>query len=190
MVILPTYRHAGFLIALLFALSTFSCAHNPSVPNSDPPGLIANPDFQVDGAPSLSGWDAGGNPYPSIVSQGPPNDGPFSLALYPGLIGSGTYARTYISGQTGTGVYRLSVWQNSFGGFTGTVQIGLWRNGSFVSEKISMSDAIGWHIITVIDTLTSRPTDSIAVEFLGGSYEVVKTDWKVLFGSVLLERTP
>ena len=182
-------RYIMVVMALLLPLSIFSCTHNPTAPNNNLTSLIANPDFQVNDAPSLSGWVVGGEPYPSVVSQGPPNDGYYSLSLYPGSVGLGTYARTYVSGQTGSGVYKLSVWQNSFDSFTGTVQIGLWRNGGFVTEKANTSNATGWHIVTLTDTLTTRPTDSIAVQFLGGGYEVIKTDWKVLFGSVVLGRT-
>ncbi len=78
------YKYVVVAIVLVLSLSIYSCAHNPIVPSTNITNLIGNPNFQVDGKPSLSGWVVGGDPYPSVVSIAPPNDGPFSLELLPG----------------------------------------------------------------------------------------------------------
>lgn len=173
----------------LLSLLMGSCSRGPVSPNNNQGNLIGNSNFQVAGTASMRGWITSGST--QIVAVPPPSDAKYSLQLNPGWLapGGATYARTYITRQSGTGIYDLSLWEKSFANFSVKISVGHWSQGQFSEVKSYTTDDTVWHSISILDTLSTQPSDTIAVELFAGSYEAVYVYWKALIGSVKLERT-
>jgi hypothetical protein len=172
------------LLSLLIA----SCSKAPVGPGNAQGNLIGNPDFQEADTASLEGWTTSG--LTQVVAIAPPAGGRYSLQLEPGWLGTGgfTYARTYVTNQSGTGIYDLSLWGKSFANFTLGVSIGLWSQGRFYKQKSYTTNDTLWHSISILDTLATQSADTIAVELDGGAYETINIHWKALCAMIKLER--
>jgi len=155
----------AILLALISFLSMNTCKQNSVSPNNLVPNLIQNPSFEVNGQPSLQTWVAD-TMLVKPVQDAPTGGGNWSIHLEAGWVSEGA-ATTFVTGQSGTGVYRLSAYvKNIVVG--GTLSVGLWKNSTMNNGKIARADSAGWQQVTLIDTLTLQPNDSIIVHFSVG----------------------
>jgi len=159
----------------------------PSVASAtiDSTELLQNSSFESNDQPTLQSWVAD-TTLREFVQDVPPNGGQWSLQLSPGWIPQEGYARTYVSGQSGVGVYHLSVWIKSINGWRGTVRLGQWVQGAWINSKGVSTDSALWIQYSLIDTLSVQPNDTIAVHLSAGETELATGD--VLFDLVRLEK--
>ena len=176
----------------VLGLSMLSCQDNFILPIVEqhrtvrtrrPPNLIQNSSFEVNDQPSLQSWFA---TYAYISQDAPPQGGTWSLLLYPSI--PEQWAITFVTGQSGIGVYRLTVWVKSINGWAGTVMLGHWAQNRFVQSTWTGSDSTQWNAVSVIDTLSLQPSDTIAVRLSANGEET--SNGFVLFDLVDLERIP
>ena len=178
-----TYKVLIMVVPISVCL--LSCNNNPTRPNNPPTNLITNPDFDLNGQLSLDGWTVDTS-LAAIVQDTPPDDGKRSLQLEAGWNPQEGFARTYVSGLSGTGVYKLVVWTKSFNSWPGRITIGQWAQGGWLNSKQVLSVSSDWHQVTVLDTMLLANSDSIAVHLSAGSTEVALG--RVLFADVILQK--
>lgn len=162
----------GFIF-VLFAVTPLllvSCSKSPTAPNNTG-NLITNPDFQLNGSPSLAGWAINDTAWVKVVSNAPPGVTTWSLWTAPaGGIIPGGVATTYVTGQSGQGIYRFSCAEvNMAHGYWGYATIAQLRSRTTISSRsISLEDSV-WAMYTMSDTLDLLPSDTISITIATGS---------------------
>ncbi len=177
------FNAVGLSVLLITLLS--SCNKSSTGPTQSSGNLIENPTFEVNGKPSLSSWVCDTS-LATIVQAAPTGDGTWSLQLQPGWIPQQGFAQTYVSAQSGVGVYKLTVWMKSSNSWPASVSLGTWSQGQWVNRISASGDSSEWSMISVLDTLSPSPSDSIAVYLSAGATELVSG--KVLFADVTLQK--
>ncbi|MCL5029624.1 MAG: hypothetical protein M1480_11495 [Bacteroidetes bacterium] len=157
------------LFILLILLS--SCKETGVGPTLSIINLIRNPNFELNGQPSLQYWSADFN-NPKFIQDSPSFDGKWSLQLYSGYIPFETYVQTFITGESGTGVYKLTVWMKSINGWRGSASIGIWKQNNLIDRKYIYNSSQQWTPVSLIDTLSLQSTDTIAVRLSAGAAEL------------------
>jgi hypothetical protein len=179
------------LLCLFLLLSSLSCkkgltSNEPLVPTSSPPNLISNGDFEHLGQPSLQGWVVADTLGAKLVNDAPPGGGTWALHLSaPWIYKPGPV--TYVTGQSGTGVYKLTAYIKNIVD-KGAIFVALWQHGQASTFKTAAEDTTGWRPVTIIDTLSLQPTDSIAVGFGVGCCMARIPANQARLGHVRLER--
>lgn len=161
-----------FLPFVFCSITIISCEDTPTAPNNSYANLISNPSFEVNGHPSFQNWIVDST-LATIVSDILPTGPKSCVRLYPGWIPEEGFARTYVSGRFGSGIYKLNLWMKSGNSWRGTIKIGRWSQNTWSFTKQITNNSTDWTQVTLIDTITLEPTDSIAVHLSAGSTEVV-----------------
>jgi hypothetical protein len=167
-------------IALVFtagvALIMGSCSKAPTAPDNGGANLISNPYFVSNGRPSLAGWAINDTGRVKVVSNAPPGATGWSLWLLPPSGGppAGGVATTYITGESGSGIYNFSCLElNMARWYGGYVLINQSRDGNLISSRgINMEDSV-WAMYTLSDTLNLLPSDTISITLMGWSMAVI-----------------
>ena len=159
------------LILLAFLVCGNVRPSSAQILNSDSLNLIANPSFEVNGQPTLQFWTAD-TFLTAFVQDTPPGGGSWSLMLGPGWIPAEGYARTYVSGLSGRRILELTVWIKSLNSWPGSASLGQWSKGGWVTSKRVYCDSTNWTQISIDDTLSLLPTDTVAIHLSAGATEV------------------
>lgn len=162
-----------------------SCSQSPTAPSQSSSNLIENSTFEVNGKPSLQSWVCDTS-LATIVNASPGGDGTYSLQLEPGWIPQQGFAQTFVSPKSGAGVYNLTLWMKANNGWHGSVSLGTWSQGSWVTSKTVPVDSSEWSMITLSDTLSPSQSDSISVYLSAGATEVASG--QVLFTDINLQK--
>jgi hypothetical protein len=152
---------------------------------SDSTNLIQNSSFETNNQPTLQFWITD-TLLAEVLQDAPPGGGQWSLQLSPGWIPQEGFAQTYVSGQSGIGVYQLTFWSKSISGWKGSVMIGQWSQMSWVQSNIIYCDSTTWTQYSLIDTLSLQIGDTIGVHLSAGRTEVAYG--RVLFDLIHLRR--
>ena len=163
------------ILAAGTALLLASCSGNPASSNGTG-NLISNPNFILNGQPSLAGWQINDTAWVKVVSNAPPGASTWSLWLLPPSGGPlpGGVATTYITGGAGSGAYTLTLWEKNFATwYWGTIVIDQLRNGGTVSTKLLDMRDTTWTQFTLSDTLDMQPSDTLRISFYTGSLAVI-----------------
>ena len=169
----------SFVFAFLLRNQSFS------FPVSDTTNLVENWSFELNNQPTLQSWVAD-TMLRKFVQDVPSNGGQWSLQLSPGWFPQEGFARTYISGQSGGGVYQLTVWVKNMNGSRSSVRLGQWSQNAWVNFKQIPCDSSTWTQYSIVDTISLQPSDTIAVHLSAGETELVSG--YVLFDLVCLEK--
>lgn len=180
-----SHYHNRRLIATWFFISTVAIKGFSTSQIGDSTNLIPNSDFEINGQPTLQTWIAD-SILTGFMQDTPPGGGKWSIWLSPGWMPRVGYARTYISGQSGIGVYRLTVWMKNINGWEGSASFGRWAEENWVRMKQTYCDSSTWTQISLADTLSLQTTDTIAVQLSAGWAEL--SAGRTLFDLVRLER--
>ena len=176
-------------LALLFAVS--SCNKTDLEAGGGLPIsklLLSDATFDSSGHPVLGGWKYGRSDVDSnahFVKDVPPGSyASWSLALSPGWIPSTEFVHREFSNLS-TGIYELSVWAKVTQA-NGRGNIIMARSAlqpwiAFASVEVRDTN---WHKYILLDTLTSKITDTLSVILTGGSTEVA--NWEVLYNTITL----
>jgi len=182
------------LILGLLTIILFSCKKNSSMDTTVTSGnLIANPSFETaDHQINYTGWtgtvyliDSSGVKHPPIVKDAPTGGGLWCLQLVPGWLPVEGFSETSVTGQTGTNIYKVTVWMKTIGS-GGLFSLEQWRNGQRVRYKRVIDSASTWKQLSLSDTLTVLPTDTLKVHLSAGSTEM--TMRTVYFDLIKLEK--
>jgi hypothetical protein len=181
-------------ILVLLTIILFSCKKNSSVDTTATTvNLIANPSFETaDHQISYNGWtgtvyliDSLGVKHPPIIKDAPTGGGLWCLQLVPGWLPEEGFSETSVTGQTGTNIYKVTVWMKTItsGGLFSLEQ---WRNGQRIKDKSVIDTASIWKQLSLSDTLTVLSTDTLKVHLSAGSTELISR--RVYFDLIKLER--
>ena len=89
----------------------------------------------------------------------------WSLELVAGMIEG--FAETYITGQIGTNIYKLTYMMKS-PGWLGSVSIGTLYQNQFIASKTLTDTSSIWKSFEFTDTLTTQATDTIVIRLSAG----------------------
>ncbi len=156
--------HLALIILGVLQFIPIACTMNSSSPNKSG-NLVSNPDFESNGSPSLAGWKVNDTGWVQIVSNAPSGSKLLSLWLEPsfGPAAGGT-ATTYITGQSGNGVYNFSCWERNFANwYWGYVLIEQVRNGQVISSRNLNTNDTLWTMFTLADTLDMQASDTLLI---------------------------
>jgi hypothetical protein len=166
-----------------------SCKEDTIAPNQSPVNLIQNSSFESNGKSSLQSWWMSDTTFLKLVEDAPKGGGKWSLQLVPGWIPQQFFARTYISDQSGTGIYKLtiSMKNQTFGNMWDPyVLLGRLVNNQWTRSKTISTDSTSWQTFSIIDTIFLQPNDTLAVQLSGGAGE--RAAGSVRFDLVELKR--
>ncbi len=180
----PTLLQVPFYL-IACALSLTSCSKTPTEPNNEPPNLIANADFEVHSQPSLQNWVVDSN-WAALVLDTIAGAPKWCIRIAPGWLPQEGFATTYVTGQSGSGIYKLTVLMRSTGAWQGTISLGRWSQNASSFVKQAGNNSSDWTQVTVTDTINLQTSDSIAVHLSAGSTEVAMGD--VYCTDVVLQR--
>ncbi len=174
----------------LIAIAFFSsCKDNATVVILEPINPIQNPSFESGGRPALQSWWISDTLGTRVVQDSTSPSGTWSLELFPGWAPQRFLARTYVYGQTGTGVYKLTIAMKN-----GAHPLMLRPYATFgilVNNRLTITGSIStdsskWTTLSMFDTLSLQSTDTIAVELAGGACELCSGS--TLFDGIILQR--
>ena len=163
-------------ISVIFSLIFCSCRkeHPLITPVNAHANLILNGSFENSGFPDLSHWYSDqlmtGD---SVNHDAPSGGGQWSLHVEPQWFPQEGYREQAIVAGTGTAIYTLSCSMKNFNNWTGTMSLRLRRAGiTAIMGQISSNDSV-WTNVSLTDTVTLLPTDSLLVHLSAGSTELV-----------------
>jgi hypothetical protein len=136
--------------------------------------LIYNPSFEINGMPSLAGWIINDTMWTRIIEEAPAGEGAWSLWLAPafGLHQGGT-ARTYVTGQSGEGVYTFSFYEKNTQGFAwGGATFSQVRNSTVIFSTNITADTLQWAVFSKTFKLNLMPSDTININLFNYSLAV------------------
>lgn len=173
----PILIAVSFFICILVTKASFASSI------SDSSNLIQNSSFENNGQPTLQSWSMFQNTYQVFVQDVPPNGGQWSIGITPGWIPFIGAVGTLIVGQSGVGIYELTVWMKS-NPERGSASFG--RHAHDNPWKQVYCDSASWVSYSLVDTLSLQPNDTIVVLLSAGSDEVPLGN--VLFDLVRLQK--
>ncbi len=162
-----------FILAFFISILLLSCTSDDSVtviPGNN--NILVSSTFEIFGRPSFEGWQPNYTDTSTVnfVQTAPSSGGTFSVRLknewmIPGVI---TYN---IMGMSGTHRYKFSIWEKGSserGIFSlGSMSFHVYHEGTVTyGNSLSFHD-IPWTNQILLDTLTTSPTDTIAVNISG-----------------------
>lgn len=139
--------------------------------------LIANPSFEINGAPSISGWQCNDTTLIAYSNDVPPNGGSYSIAIRPGPIHTGNDSiegsvYTTVAAVAGTHQYQLTVWAKA-SNWTGDAYIDILKFNPpalpIYSETPSITDSVWRQYTMTTNSVTTNSGDSITVGLEVGS---------------------
>ena len=172
-------RAAGHLVFwyIFAALSIGSCGSKGTKPDDDHPNLLLNGSFEVDGNPSLAGWAGIDSVLISLSPEAPPGGGIYCLTLGTSWLPPSSVVWALIPGVKAGEVLVLSatvrtpVWGNG-GALALTVGPTPWQWPPRVHGKGLTFNNTSWSSLSVVDTVSLGPVDSVWVVLQGPACEV------------------
>jgi len=151
-----------------------SCKEDTIAPSKSPVNLIQNSSFESNGQPSLQSWWVPDTIVSRLVEDAPQSGRKWSLELVPGWIPQQFCARTYLSGQSGTGIYKLTISMKNLtlaNMWDPCILLGRIVNNKWTSSKTISTNSTSWQTLSIIDTISLQPNDTLAVQLSGGAGE-------------------
>src|SRR5947209_7921420 len=109
---------AALVIVVASTTLILSCKKLVVDPNAATSNLIQNSTFEVAGDSSRQNWLL--PRYAIFEGDTPPGGGNWSLQMYPGWMAP-SVAQTFVTGISGTHIFRLSAWIKTANGWQGTL---------------------------------------------------------------------
>jgi hypothetical protein len=166
---------------------TPGCREETEFPNDnsqDNPILLVNTSFELGIDPSLTGWRTNAPALVDFSRDVPPDGGLWSAVLGTNP-GTDVFLLTTVPVQEGSDAYRLTLWTRRIG-VGGMADLILIRNDSMIVTSSALVPDISWSEVSLLDTLTTIPGDSLAVRLSGGVSAA--GDGTTLFDLCTLER--
>jgi hypothetical protein len=146
--------------------------NNPIIPPVKPPdtiNLIKNSSFEINGEKSLAGWEIF-CPDIGFINYVPPGGGNWAICMSPGWIPSFYFIMTTVPAPIGKNEYRLSYYVMT----RGLIELYIKKEDSllFCKRIYTQNQDTIWRYYSILDTLTTKPGDSLTVKVVSGSGEV------------------
>lgn len=168
-----------FLVIALIGIT--ACHRDAAIP---PLGnLVKNYSFERNGKSSFDGWVGSGY---TFVSDVPSDGGQWALQLVPEWFPAEGYAETYITGLSGSHIFKLSCDTKVTNSWTGSLSLRI-KSQSGTNDIASTTFTNANWTIQVLNTnsIMLQPTDTLVVHLSSGSTEVASG--QVLFDNVYLQ---
>lgn len=129
--------------------------------------LISNYSFEMNGTPSLQGWEPADTSVARLSPDVPPNGGTWSIYIETSWLPAAR-VQTVIAMPQGNYSYRLSTWarRQQIGG-----TVSLLLNGT-IRKSLPIVDT-AWTAYTISDTLSTVVGDTVIVWLAGGADELL-----------------
>ncbi len=181
-----------FLLVTIPFLTNCNKDNNGNSNNTTYQNLIQNPSFEDStGQQSLEGWIISDSALTSFFQNTPPNGGGWSLELEAGSTQGPTalegFAETYITGQTGTNIYQLTVWMKSLTDWPGGISFGVLSQNQLLQKKEIIDTATTWTQYALIDTLITQVNDTILIHLSAGSLGPFGSQNSILFDLIVFK---
>lgn len=168
------------LCVLLLAAckSTTTSVNTPNDNSSDTNSILSHALFEQNGSPSLNGWvfhPAGTDDTLDFEQDAPPGDGRWSYKLHTSDFppATNTLTRNFIG--LSSGVYSLTAWEHLKYILPdsifpeGWISISKISGGDTVTKKLPTIDSTSWTSITLVDSLTLAPIDTVILLLSAGA---------------------
>lgn len=164
------------LMVILAAPSLFVSCNSKGTEAVDEPNLLSNGSFEVDGKPTFSGWTPGDSILVAVVAQPAPHSGLYSLQLTADWAPTLGYVRATIPELQDGDIVRLGAYVralDSDGG--GSISVNAGDAAALIPShrKLEYTTSTSWTYLTVTDTLSVDPGDSVWVELSSPATEIV-----------------
>ena len=195
-----------FLCSLILFLTSCSSSSNPTGPSQtvmlfDSTAFPTSEYFQANGLPSLDGWTF----HPSIPGDtitfnqyGPPaNPAAWSITLRKSDVPPVTNNVTKSFVHCTSGVYSFMVWltmKKTLADTTynpvGSIAI-IWQSNGFRdTASMTSEDSTHWHPVTLLDTLTLLPTDTVTLLLASGACDSSCHGNPLWFDNITFKKLP
>lgn len=133
--------------------------------------LIQNPSFEFNGQPSLLGWTINDTVWVKTVQEAPTGEGRWSLLVGPAFGPSpGGNAKTFITGQSGSGLYTFQFYERNLQGYAwGVASISQLRNGKTIFNDEIQADSSQWSLKSKSYSMNLLSTDTLVVKLFNYS---------------------
>jgi hypothetical protein len=150
-----------FSFTIFGVILMFAChkqeAGGPIYP-PDTVNLVPNSSFEIDGSPSLSGWDLHTQGV-GFISGVPPGSGYYSIFIMSSWPPDNYYIQTTVPAIPGTYSYLLSF----FGKESGSLELFLKKTDTLIlCQRLVTTDTV-WTRYSVMDTISAEKGDSLTV---------------------------
>jgi hypothetical protein len=134
----------------------------------DTTNLITNSSFEINGEPSLAGWELLCSDIK--YTDASPGGGKWAICMPQGWLPANNYIMTTVSAPIGTNEYKLSY----YGKVRGGLNLYIKKQDSliFCNRIYTQDQDTIWRYYSVLDTLKTLPGDSLVVKVIAGSAEV------------------
>lgn len=161
---------------MLLVLSLLvGCSKKPTGPSQDSEGnLLPNGSFELNGEPTLEGWQAANANLASLTEDAAPDGGKWSLKLEADWAPTLGFITALVPGIHDGDVLRLSAFVRSVGDDGGGLIALLVGSGSNRPiSKLKVASSIEWTFLSFEDTLTVSESDSVWVLLSSFHTEIV-----------------
>jgi hypothetical protein len=166
---------AGAVVLLILAIG--GCSDSSTNPRLDGENLLTNGSFEIEGQPSLAGWSNFDSTIAGIASEAAPGGGDYSLEIGTSWLPPTGIVWTYVPDAHDGDILSLSAMARVLGGENLPAVLAIsvggqpgwigWNNGK--STSFSNSE---WTQVSLLDTLSLTPSDSVWVVLVGPGCEV------------------
>jgi hypothetical protein len=182
------FRVPAALAAALLASTPLSCGKSVTAPGPAREFSTLEWSFERDGQPPLEGWRIGKPSLASLVRESPPGGGEWSLELVADWAPTLGFVTRSIPGIRSGDILRLSALVRSIGEGGGSIMLsvgpGYGRHWNLPRRAYSTSTS--WTLVSVQDTVSLAPSDSLWVTLSSFNTEIVAR--RGLFDLVTLKR--
>jgi len=152
------------LVFLLLSLLV-GCSETTTGPSQESDGnLLPNGSFELNGQPTLEGWQAANDSLVSLTEEAAPEGGRWSLKLEADWAPTSGFVTALVPGIQDSDVLRLSAYVRSVGYLGGgkiALLVGSGSNRSVSKQKETPN--VEWTFLSFEDTLTVSENDSVWV---------------------------
>jgi len=175
-----------FLIGVLVCVG-MACKESTVAPPTDA-NLIPNGSFETDHTPTIQGWRFGNPQLAQLVNEAPPDGGNWSLQLTADWAPTSGFVYTPVTNVHSGDIVKLSAYIRATGRFGGggVIRIVTGPNNYSSHAKWTSSTDTLWSQVSIIDTLTLSPGDTVWVVLSSFITEIIPRQG--LFDLVKLEQ--
>ncbi|MEO8399247.1 MAG: carbohydrate binding domain-containing protein [Ignavibacteriaceae bacterium] len=176
------FIYFGYIILISLLYFHFGCDQSPVEPEIGE-NLLANGSFEINNIPTLNGWRFGNEQLAKLINEAPAIGGNWSLQLTSDWAPTTGYVYTPVVNLKSGDIVELSAYVRATSQFGGEGIIYLSYNNH---RKSASSNDTVWNKISIIDTLSLAPNDTLWVTLSAPITEIVP--FKQLFDLVKLKK--
>jgi hypothetical protein len=164
----------AIVFIIILSCINFNCSTGvESIPDLN---LLSNGSFEINGHPSLAGWNIYWYDSSAVIFSNdvPPGGGSHSVRLVNRWVSSG-WIQTTIAALPDTHIYRLSAYGKISPGYYpsyGWISLAMHKADTVLNELNLYFEDTSWVFESIIDTLKGFPGDSIEIHIRGDYHQM------------------